>query len=98
MNTAYPVKTLNQLRPFLVGFRKTRGLTQAELARRLDVTQQTYARMEANPATASFERIFRVFSILGVEIVLSDGSFTLAAVSAEVTDKTHLHPARREKW
>ncbi|MFA2360877.1 XRE family transcriptional regulator, partial [Escherichia coli] len=27
--------------------------------------------LEANPASAGFERLFRVFSVLGVEIVLS---------------------------
>ncbi|HDZ8194942.1 TPA: helix-turn-helix transcriptional regulator, partial [Enterobacter kobei] len=52
MSTQYYLKTLNQLRPVLVGFRKVRGLTQKELSGRLGVTQQTYARLEANPATA----------------------------------------------
>ncbi|EPY3689272.1 transcriptional regulator, partial [Cronobacter sakazakii] len=30
MNTRYPLKTLSQLRPLLVGFRKKQGLTQKE--------------------------------------------------------------------
>ncbi len=71
MNTVYPLKTLNQLRPLLIGFRKVNGLTQKDIAERLGVTQQTYARLEANPGSASIERLFKVFTVLGVEIELS---------------------------
>ncbi|KAE9862269.1 helix-turn-helix domain-containing protein, partial [Escherichia coli] len=65
MNTQYALKTLNQLRPVLIGFRKANGLTQRDVSERLGVTQQTYARLEANPASVGFERLFRVFSVLG---------------------------------
>ena len=41
----YPVKTTLQLRPLLVGFRKAAGLTQAQMASHLGVTQQTYAQL-----------------------------------------------------
>lgn len=68
----YPVATLDQLRPILIGFRKSRGLTQAALAARLGVAQQTYAQLEANPATASVERLFRLLRVLGVELVFAD--------------------------
>jgi len=68
----YPVKTLGQLRPLLQGFRKSAGLTQAAMAERLGVTQQTYARFEADPSTASLERLFRVMRILGIELTLND--------------------------
>ncbi|WP_371874321.1 helix-turn-helix transcriptional regulator [Enterobacter asburiae] len=56
MNNDYPLNTLNQLRPLLIGFRKANGLTQKDLSERLGVTQQTYSRLEANPASASIER------------------------------------------
>ncbi len=65
INNDYPLNTLNQLRPLLIGFRKANGLTQKDLSERLGVTQQTYSRLEANPASASIERLFKVFSILG---------------------------------
>lgn len=48
MNTQYALKTLNQLRPVLIGFRKANGLTQKDVSERLGITQQTYARLEAN--------------------------------------------------
>lgn len=67
INNDYPLNTLNQLRPLLIGFRKANGLTQKDLSERLGVTQQTYSRLEANPASASIERLFKVFSITGVK-------------------------------
>lgn len=53
MDTIFPVRLLSQLRPLLIGFRKSKGLTQRELSAMLGVTQQTYARLEANPSKAS---------------------------------------------
>ncbi len=87
MNNVYPLKTLNQLRLLLIGFCKVNGLTQKEFSERLGVTQQTYAQLEANPAIASMERLFRVFTVLGVEIVLSSGSQILSLMSSSKTEE-----------
>lgn len=95
MNTVYPLKTINQLRPLLIGFRKANGMTQKDVSEKLGVTQQTYARLEANPASASMERLFKVFTVLGIEIVLSAGQFSVTHESAEIPDNS---PARQEKW
>jgi HTH-type transcriptional regulator/antitoxin HipB len=35
INNDYPLNTLNQLRPLLIGFRKANGLTQKDLSERL---------------------------------------------------------------
>jgi HTH-type transcriptional regulator / antitoxin HipB len=67
----YPIKTLSQLRPILQGFRKAAGLTQAAMASQLGITQQSYAQLEANPAAASMERLFKVMRMLDVEIQLA---------------------------
>jgi HTH-type transcriptional regulator/antitoxin HipB len=67
----YAIKTLNQLRPILKGFRKSEGLTQAVMASHLGVTQQTYAQLEANPAAISVERLFRVLRVLNVDLTLT---------------------------
>ncbi|EBF0273479.1 helix-turn-helix transcriptional regulator [Salmonella enterica] len=98
MNTLYPLKTLNQLRPLLIGFRKVNGLTQKDIAERPGVTQQTYARLEANPGSASIERLFKVFTVLGVEIELSSPLASSTINSDKLTDKYRDSPARREKW
>lgn len=70
-----------------------------DVSERLGITQQTYARLEANPASAGFERLFRVFSVLGVEIVLS----SVEPLSDAKPEYGAMHnysslPARREKW
>lgn len=97
INNDYPLNTLNQLRPLLLGFRKANGLTQKDVSERLGVTQQTYARLEANPASASIERLFKVFSILGVKISLS--SATTSSERKQTEEKFELNsPARQEKW
>jgi HTH-type transcriptional regulator/antitoxin HipB len=70
----YPIKTLSQLPLVLKGFRKEKGLTQAVMAERLGITQQSYAYFEANPATATLERLFMVLRMLDVEISLNQTS------------------------
>lgn len=70
----YPIKTLQQLRPILVGFRKQAGLSQAAIAGLLGITQQSYAKIEASPATTSVERLFTILRLLGGEIVLTQNT------------------------
>jgi len=60
----------------LKGFRKERGLTQAAMAEKLGITQQSYAYFEANPATATLDRLFMVLRLLGVEISLDQAALT----------------------
>lgn len=81
----YPIKTLSQLPLVLKGFRKLRGLTQAAMAERLGITQQSYAYFEANPATATLERLFMVLRLLDVEISLDQAA---AATASKKIGKT----------
>jgi HTH-type transcriptional regulator/antitoxin HipB len=86
----YPIKTLSQLPLVLKGFRKEKGLTQATMAERLGITQQSYAYFEANPATATLERLFMVLRMLDVEISLNQTSPATrkgATPSVKVTGK-----------
>ncbi|EBH1936222.1 helix-turn-helix transcriptional regulator [Salmonella enterica] len=98
MDTVFPVILLSQLRPLLIGFRKSKGLTQRELSARLGVTQQTYARLEANPSKASFERLYKVLNILEVEISLISGPLSTDTKSSDLVEKEFDSPARREEW
>lgn len=98
MDTAFPVKLLSQLRPLLIGFRKSKGLTQRELSAMLGVTQQTYARLESNPSKASFERLYKVLNILGVKISLSSAPLSTYTNPANFVEKEFDSPARREEW
>jgi HTH-type transcriptional regulator/antitoxin HipB len=80
----YPIRTSQQIRPLLVGFRKRAGLSQAEVAALLGVTQQTYAKVEANPAATSVERLFTILRLLGSEIVLKQSAPLDDAMTATV--------------
>lgn len=71
----YIVRTPEQLPALLQAFRKQAGLTQAETALRLGVTQQTLSALERNAEKVSAARLMRLLSILGVELVLrKDGA------------------------
>ena len=92
----YPIKTLAQLRPILVGFRKAAGLTQAQVANHLGVTQQTYAQFEAKPESASVERLFNVLMLLKADLILAERSETsMVAVRKEVSAKS---VRKHEEW
>ncbi|TAM54315.1 MAG: XRE family transcriptional regulator [Paraburkholderia sp.] len=96
----YPVKTPQQLRPLLVGFRKAAGLTQAQLAARLGVTQQTYAQLEAKPESTSLDRLYLVLKLLNVGLVLTQASGPARPEGGAATLVTRteggLAPAKRQ--
>lgn len=66
----FPVRTAGQLPGLLQSFRKAAGLTQADLAARLGVTQQTLSALERNAGTVSAARLMKLLSILDVDLVL----------------------------
>lgn len=74
----YPLQTPDQLQPILAAFRKTAGLTQADLAVRLGVTQQTYSAAERNAANMSVAKLMAVLNALDVELVLQPKSVKTA--------------------
>ncbi|ORU91325.1 MAG: hypothetical protein A6F72_01885 [Cycloclasticus sp. symbiont of Poecilosclerida sp. N] len=67
----YVINTLDQLKPILVGYRKSKGLSQKALAEKLGVSQQSYQVLESNPQRATIERLFNVLTLLGVKLSLS---------------------------
>lgn len=93
----YSVKTLSQLRPVLRGFRKAAGLTQAMIAERLGITQQSYAQFEADPAAAGVERLFKVLRLLNAGITLSqdEPSPANAAPVAKMGSSNRVSATRR---
>lgn len=66
----FPVATSQQLGQVLRGFRKSQGLTQAQVARLGGLLQKTVSLVETNPSKASFETIQKVLAALKVELVL----------------------------
>ena len=72
MSTDYRIADLNQIAVVLRSFRRARKLTQAQLAERLGVVQQSYARMESQPAATSVSNLMKILGVLGVDLVLRD--------------------------
>lgn len=65
-----PLHSPAQLSAHLKSLRKTRGVTQAQLAKRLGIRQSRLADIENHPETVSSAQLFDLFAALGVEVLL----------------------------
>lgn len=72
--TDFTIRTAEQLPVLLQAFRKQAGLTQSAVALRLGITQQSLSALERNAEKVNTERLLALLSILGVELVLRQGS------------------------
>lgn len=68
----YPVRTPAQLGQVVKGLRQARRMTQAAVAARMGSLQGKISALEANPGKASVERLFRLLSVLELELVLRE--------------------------
>lgn len=66
----YPVQLASQLKQLLKSLRKSRQMTQAELARRLGVVQSRVADIERDPGAVSVEKLLQVLAMLGAQVVV----------------------------
>ena len=66
----HPVSTPAQIRAVLPALRKHRDLTQAQLGALIGVSQKRIARIEADPAKASFDQIAKLIALLGGNLVV----------------------------
>ena len=65
-----PLHSTAQLPAHLKALRKTRGLTQTELAKRLGIRQSRLADIENHPETVSTAQLLDLLAALGVEVLL----------------------------
>lgn len=70
MRTEFPIRTSDQLTGVLQAFRKESGMSQTAVAERMGLTQQKLSHLELNAQNVSADRILRLLSVLGVELVL----------------------------
>lgn len=68
----FTIQTLDHLKPLIRGFRKKAHLTQAAMAEKLGISQQSYAQIEANLASTSVDRLFTILRLMDVKIQLTD--------------------------
>ena len=78
----FPLQTVDQLKPLIQGFRKQAGLTQAAMAEKLGITQQSYAQIESNLNATSVERLYMILRILNVELSFSTSTATTSGRAA----------------
>ena len=69
-----PVPTPAQLQAVLRAMRTSRGLSQAELGRRIGVGQRRIAAIEAAPERASFDQVARIIAVLGGRLSVGDSA------------------------
>lgn len=60
----------SQLSLHLRSLRKSRKVTQADMARRLQITQERYSQIERNPELIATKRLFEILAALGVDVLL----------------------------
>jgi HTH-type transcriptional regulator / antitoxin HipB len=82
----FPLQTVDQLKPLIQGFRKQVGLTQAAMAEKLGITQQSYAQIESNLNATSVERLYMILRILNVELSFSTSTATTSGSSTETSN------------
>ena len=60
----------DQLAPLLQAARKSAGLSQTELAKRLDLSQSRMSAMELNPASMRLDQLLSICATLQLELVV----------------------------
>ena len=80
----YPVQFVSQLQQLLKSLRKSRQLTQAELARRLGVVQSRVADIERDPGAVSVEQLLQVLAMLGAQVVVRQTHTGLSAAKPSI--------------
>jgi HTH-type transcriptional regulator/antitoxin HipB len=80
----YPVQLASQLKQLLKSLRKSRQLTQAELARRLGVVQSRVADIERDPGAVSVEHLLQVLAMLGAQVVVRQTDTGLSAAKPSI--------------
>jgi len=64
------VQSPSQLSLHLKSLRRSRKLTQADMAKRLQITQERYSQIERNPELIASGRLLDILAVLGVDVLL----------------------------
>ncbi|MFT7775095.1 helix-turn-helix domain-containing protein [Roseateles sp.] len=88
----YPVALSSQVKQYLRSLRKSRGLTQSDLAKRLGVGQSRVADIEANPGSVSVDQLLQVLAVLNAQLVVRDAHTLPMDVAASDPRKRKTSP------
>ena len=75
-----------QIGLLLQSARKLRGLSQAELATRLGVSQSRLSKIEQDPATMSVEQLLRLCAQLRLEFSIAEKAHTVGSSGAATSE------------
>src|SRR3979411_3103319 len=96
----YSIRLADQLKAHLRSLRKQRGLTQAELGRRLGIGQVRIAEIEARPGLVSVDQLGQLPAAPGAGLVVRDlegGSASPVARPVSEPGSSAPGPAARRK-
>lgn len=85
----YPVQLASQLPQLLKSLRKSRRMTQAELARRLGVVQSRVADIERDPGAVSVEQLLQVLAMLGAQVLVRETATGPTATQPTIDPEAH---------
>jgi len=85
----YLISIVDQFAPQLRSMRKSRKLSQKDLALRLGVSQSRIAAIERNPATVSAGQLLTLLNILEVGLVLRDQRKSVHLTSPDLANKNN---------
>lgn len=88
----YPVALSSQVKQYLRSLRKSRGLTQSDLAKRLGVGQSRVADIEANPGAVSVDQLLQVLAVLNAQLVVRDARALPTDIAASDPRKRKTSP------
>jgi len=89
---------LDQLKPVLIGYRKVQNLSQKDMAEKLGIKQQSYQYLESNPQKITVERLFKVLTLLGVKLYLSDSEFNIKTTDISLKTNNPVNNSHKEIW
>jgi HTH-type transcriptional regulator / antitoxin HipB len=93
MNTLL-MQSPSQLPLHLKSLRKSRKMTQADVAKRLGITQERYSKMERNPKLIATGRFLEILGHLGVDVLLK----LRPPESSHMPTSTPIPTRRGEDW
>lgn len=85
----YPVQLSSQLQQLLKSLRKSRQMTQAELAQRLGVVQSRVADIERDPGAVSVAQLLQVLAMLGAQMVVRETAAEASATELSIDLDAH---------
>jgi len=83
---AHLIQTPAQLTAHLRSLRKSRSLTQSQLGQLVGMDQTRIAKIESNPGLVSVDRLLRILTALGAQVVLESTPPAGKARSKQATD------------